>query len=100
MSTVYADGNTIVGDDHFADHLKPSGNNIKDVGPRAGTVIGKSVQPKSTNDFVATTDYTLEERSFFVPIGKNGLISALEKLDQQLIQVCLTTRRVTQKSKP
>jgi len=32
-------------------------------------------------------DYTLEERPFFIRIGKDGVIAALEKLDQQLVQV-------------
>ncbi|KAF9036698.1 hypothetical protein BJ165DRAFT_596371 [Panaeolus papilionaceus] len=31
-----------------------------------------------------TTDYALHDRPFFVPIGKQGVIAALEKLDQQL----------------
>ncbi|KAF9442914.1 hypothetical protein P691DRAFT_809751 [Macrolepiota fuliginosa MF-IS2] len=31
-------------------------------------------------------DYTLEERPFFVRIGKDGVIAALEKLDEQLVQ--------------
>lgn len=38
------------------------------------------------SEFVATKDYTLEERPFFVRIGKDGVIAALEKLDQQLVQ--------------
>ncbi|KAF8969857.1 hypothetical protein BDZ97DRAFT_2055545 [Flammula alnicola] len=38
---------------------------------------------KSPNDFT-TVDYTVEERPFFIPIGKDGVIAALEKLDQQL----------------
>ncbi|PPR04948.1 hypothetical protein CVT24_010406 [Panaeolus cyanescens] len=31
-----------------------------------------------------TSDYSLHDRPFFVPIGKHGVIAALEKLDQQL----------------
>lgn len=37
--------------------------------------------------FLHTVDYTLEERPFFVPIGKGGLIAALQRLDKQLIEV-------------
>jgi regulator of protease activity HflC (stomatin/prohibitin superfamily) len=40
-------------------------------------------QPTSINDFI-TTDYVPEERPFFVLIGKDGIIAALEKLDRQL----------------
>ncbi|EEB97553.1 hypothetical protein MPER_03104, partial [Moniliophthora perniciosa FA553] len=30
--------------------------------------------------------YTLDERPFFIPIGKNGLVEALQKLTKQLLQ--------------
>jgi hypothetical protein len=39
------------------------------------------------NDFVRAADYMLEEREFFVSIGKDGLIAALQKLDKQLEDV-------------
>ena len=41
------------------------------------------------NDFVRAADYMLEEREFFVSIGKDGLIAALQKLDKQLEDVCV-----------
>ncbi|KAG6833182.1 hypothetical protein H0H87_010244 [Tephrocybe sp. NHM501043] len=88
MSTAYGDNSTAIGDDH-TNGLKPSSGNTnpKDVGPRrAGDGYGKSSHPKTPNEFVADTDYGLEERPFFVPISKDGLIAALEKLDKQLIQ--------------
>ncbi|KNZ71567.1 hypothetical protein J132_08625 [Termitomyces sp. J132] len=93
MSTVYADATTVFGGDQdtFTDGFKPSTSSIKpkDLDHRqAGAGLGKSAQPKLVNDFIATTDYTLEERPFFFPIGKDGLIAALEKLDKQLVQVC------------
>lgn len=34
-----------------------------------------------------TVDYNIEERPFFIPIGKAGVIAALEKLDRQLLDV-------------
>lgn len=39
------------------------------------------------NDFVRAADYMLDEREFFVSIGKDGLIAALQKLDKQLENV-------------
>jgi regulator of protease activity HflC (stomatin/prohibitin superfamily) len=36
------------------------------------------------HDFVISSDYSLEERPFFVNIGKDGLIGALQRLDKQL----------------
>ncbi|KAG5353363.1 hypothetical protein C0989_007807 [Termitomyces sp. Mn162] len=95
MSTVYADATTVFGDDQdtFTDGFKPSTSSIKpkDLDHRqAGAGLGKSAQPKLVNDFIATTDYTLEERPFFFPIGKDGVIAALEKLDKQLVQVWFT----------
>jgi hypothetical protein len=93
MSTIFGDNSTVVGD---AVHnvnvgLKPQASFSKyreaSPGPkRAGDGYGKSTQ-KIGNDFVATVDYTVEERPFFVPIGKAGVIAALEKLDRQLVQV-------------
>ena len=52
----------------------------------------KKYQPttfKNARDknFVETADYLATERPFFVAIGKDGLIAALQKLDAQLRQV-------------
>ncbi|GLB35293.1 putative prohibitin homologues [Lyophyllum shimeji] len=89
MSTVFGDNSTVVGDDHLGQGLKPSASsNSKDLGARLNhsSSDGKIAQPKARKDFVATVDYTIEERPFFVPIGKDGVIAALEKLDRQLVQ--------------
>ncbi|RDB24167.1 hypothetical protein Hypma_008846 [Hypsizygus marmoreus] len=90
MSTILEDNSTVVGDLEHNNSLglKPSkGSSSKDMGPRrAGGGYGKSTQPKTGNDFVATVDYTIEERPFFVPIKQDGIIAALEKLDRQLVQ--------------
>lgn len=42
---------------------------------------------RAANDFVRAVDYTMENRQFFVPVGHDGLISALQKLDQELQNV-------------
>lgn len=48
-----------------------------------------SSQPdkRAANDFVRTVDYTMEGRQFFVPVGHDGLIGALQKLDRELKDV-------------
>lgn len=38
----------------------------------------------TTANFATAVDYMEEERPFFVKIGKDGLIAALQKLDRQL----------------
>jgi hypothetical protein len=43
----------------------------------------------SLHDFSKTADYALEERPFFVPVGKDGIIVALEKIDRQLRNVSI-----------
>ncbi|KAJ7470520.1 hypothetical protein FB451DRAFT_1253977 [Mycena latifolia] len=42
--------------------------------------------PKVGNEFSFNNDDYLKERPFYVPIGKGGLIAALETLDQQLVE--------------
>ena len=41
----------------------------------------------SVGNFATAVDYMEEERPFFVKIGKDGLIAALQKLDGQLRNV-------------
>lgn len=48
--------------------------------------------PKIGNPFSFNTDEYLKERPFYVPIGKGGLIAALETLDQQLVEVRPSSR--------
>lgn len=54
-----------------------------------------SAYPKkgaNLHEFSRNTDYSLEERPFFVPIGtKGGVIAALEKVDAQLRSVSTAT---------
>lgn len=40
----------------------------------------------AVGDF-SKTEHALEDRPFFVPIGKDGVAAALQKLDKQLQQV-------------
>ncbi|KAG6829664.1 hypothetical protein H0H92_003907 [Tricholoma furcatifolium] len=77
MSTVNGD-QTVVGD--YLDDLKPSSSSPKGKDP------ARPSHRKPINNLVATDDYTIEERPFFVPITKDGVIAALERLDQQLVQ--------------
>lgn len=81
------DNTTVANDPKASGAPTNNGYTEKNPGPRrAGDGYGKSDR-KIGNDFVATVDYTVEERPFFVPIGKDGVIAALEKLDQQLLKV-------------
>ncbi|KAF5376569.1 hypothetical protein D9757_008279 [Collybiopsis confluens] len=74
MSTQFAEGSTIVDHDDFRDRQKP---NYK---PSLPTTPPRRVG----HPFVNTIEAELEERPFFVRIGKDGLIGALTELDQQL----------------
>ncbi|EJF56795.1 hypothetical protein BD309DRAFT_926774 [Dichomitus squalens] len=46
--------------------------------------LKKSQRQQSAANFVTAVDYMEEDRPFFVKIGKDGLIGALQKLDGQL----------------
>ena len=82
MSTHFADGSTVVGNDDFRDQqesLKPK---------------HKSPLPTTASStrrvFINDIESELEERPFFVLTGKDGLIAALQKLDRQLREVSRT----------
>lgn len=87
MPTNFGDNSTVVGeppykrqDDAYGKHTPPP--------TRAQTSTqGFTGQEARLSEFT-TVDYTIEERPFFIPIGKNGVIEALEKLDRQLVEVC------------
>lgn len=90
MASTFGDASTVVGDpsyrqngDEFLKYNSSGGKKVQPV--RRSNINGKS--PDGVSEFNATMDY--EERPFFVPIGKDGVISALEKLNQQLLQVVL-----------
>ncbi|KAF8831534.1 hypothetical protein HHX47_DHR1000755 [Lentinula edodes] len=79
----YADGSTVVGDDSRdqQDFLKSKPKVNDDLLPNP-------VSPKKRvgHPFVNSIETELEERPFFVRIGKDGLIAALQKLDRQLAE--------------
>lgn len=56
-----------------------------------GLFKGKTV---GGHDF-SKADFAIEDRPFFVPIGKDGITVALQKLDKQLQQVRGTSGRAT-----
>lgn len=89
MPSNFGDTSTVVGETSYQTN-GPFGKNPKSDSPekpsdRRHNALGKGpVTPGS--EFVATMDYTIENRPFFVPIGKGGVIVALEELDRQLQQ--------------
>lgn len=92
MPSTFGDASTVVGDPTYrnnGDEFTKSAS-LKAQPIRRANIHGKS--PEAVSEFNATMDY--EERPFFVPIGKDGVISALEKLDKQLLQVhsCSTSQ--------
>jgi len=78
MSFSVGDNSTVVGDATV--RKDPREDLFLKEEPRGG-----KAKQKSVNDFVTADDYTLEDRPFFVTIGKDGLIGALQKLDKQLV---------------
>ena len=86
MASNFGDNSTVVGDYKRQDETL-----TKDPFPHKPSTSRTGVTGKGLthNDFT-TTDYTLEERPFFVPIKKDGVIGALTKLNKQLVEVCFT----------
>jgi hypothetical protein len=83
MTSVIHEGTTVVGDSFKAGDNSDTAQSLKP------TSAGKGRD--YATEFTATKDYTLEERPFFVRIGKDSVITALEKLDQQLVRASLTS---------
>lgn len=84
----FGDNSTVVGDPSYKlqdDTLTKEPSPHKPSTSRTG-VTSKG---RKHNEFTSSTDYTLEERPFFVPITKDGVIVALNKLNKQLVEVCL-----------
>jgi hypothetical protein len=87
MTSNFGDANTVVGDLKRVDEMsltKDSDHSTKyhQASRHATHSKGRSTR----NDFI-TLDYTVDERPFFIPIGPDGVIEALNKLDNQLLQV-------------
>jgi hypothetical protein len=93
MTSVFGEATTTVVADNFKAGDEPSFSSKEHAGkatsPGRMAQFGASKGKEKVDEFVATTDYTLEERPFFIRIGKNGVTAALEKLDEQLVQVSL-----------
>ena len=88
MASNFGDANTVVGDTSYLKRVdeislnRDSDHLAKYKQRHAANSKSRSAQ----NDFI-TLDYAIEERPFFVPIGSEGVIGALNKLDNQLQQV-------------
>jgi regulator of protease activity HflC (stomatin/prohibitin superfamily) len=86
MASNFGDANTVVGDTSYLKRVDETSLN-RDLDhstkykQRATNSKSRSVQ----NDFI-TLDYAIEERPFLIPIGSEGVIGALSKLDNQLKQ--------------
>jgi hypothetical protein len=83
MASNFGDAKTVVGDTSYlkrVDEISDHSTKYKQL--NATNSKSRSVQ----NDFI-TLDYAIEERPFFIPIGSDGVIGALSKLDNQLKQV-------------
>jgi hypothetical protein len=82
MTSHYGEGSTVIEEPIFnRDEGSSTKNPIK-----APTFASAGIPRERLSDFT-TTDYTLQERPFFVPIGKGGILTALQKLDGQLLNV-------------
>lgn len=56
--------------------------------PEKGTSFStQKPEKKAINDFGKAADLTMADRQFFVTIGHDGLIGALQKLDRELQNV-------------
>ncbi|KAJ7135020.1 hypothetical protein C8R43DRAFT_1021950 [Mycena crocata] len=78
-----AGNSTVVGDAPAAFRKDQRDAFLKDPGSSNTTHIPQL--PKIGNEFSITTD-SQKERPFYVPIGKGGLVAALEELDRQLVE--------------
>jgi len=82
MTSRYGEVSTVIEEPIFHRDEGPSIQNpIK-----ASTFASAGIPRERDSDFT-TTDYTLQERPFFVPIGTGGILTALQKLDGQLLNV-------------
>jgi hypothetical protein len=87
MTSHFGDASTVVGDAPYGGPYKRDETSAKDdypvKPPRSPIRQVNTGTPQARNAFTMM-DYTLEDRPFFVKIGKDGVIGALEKLDHQL----------------
>ena len=83
-ATQFGDNSTVVGDP--SPHI-PTAKDHLDDGFHSSTSNGHVKGKAKLDEFITTADYMSTDRPFFVPIGKDGLIAALQKLDAQLVKV-------------
>jgi hypothetical protein len=87
MTSNFGDANTVVGDTSYLKRVDESSlNKHSDHSTKYNR--GGSKSRSSPDDFI-TLDHAVEERPFFIPIGHDGVIGALNKLDNQLLQVLI-----------
>lgn len=87
MSNSDVGGSTIVGGSDKPRSLhseKPMYNRVPSTSKGSPTHQQKGAMPPIAANFVTSADYMDTERAFFVRIGKDGLLGALQKLDRQL----------------
>ena len=80
-TTVYGGGTSNIGDTSYLYEKKPY----------TGKAAHSPVLPTHIEAPFETAEYMNTERPFFVAIGKDGLIAALQKLDTQLRNVSLSS---------
>lgn len=86
MTSLFGDNTTVVG--LGENHVTFNGN-TPDRSLGKGKEKDTLIESNGKIDDFISVDYTFEERPFFVPIGKDGILGALEKLDRQLRNVRL-----------
>lgn len=84
MSTLYAEGTTVYGGE-----AKRKDTREDFLAYKESSSLKPATQPEQKVESFVDANYTLQDRPFFVVIGKGGVLAALEKLDQQLTQVCV-----------
>lgn len=85
MSASVFDDSTVVGGPSNS-YQNPSFGKDSDPGPSKPTIGAKT---EVNLKLVDATDYLQQERPFFVLIGKEGLIAALNELDSQIRKASL-----------
>ena len=87
MTSNFGDANTVVGDTSYLKRVdETSLTKDSDHSMKHHQTSRHATHSKGRSDFI-TLDYAVEERPFFVAIGSDGVIGALNKLDDQLLQV-------------
>ncbi|KAF9475052.1 hypothetical protein BDN70DRAFT_884159 [Pholiota conissans] len=97
MASNFGDNSTVIGDAAYKRPEERFSGKESPPPPKAQTSSQGFTGKTRMNDFT-TVDYTVEERPFFIPIGPDGVIAALEKLDRQLQEAGRT--RLLSKKRP